>query len=803
MIQNYWKVAVRYLMRYKEYTLINVLGLAVGVCCCMLIMMFVRSEMSYDRFHKNANRLYRVWQHEKYQGEDFINVVTPLPMAGALQSSFPEIELACKVNALNALVQNKEKAFNENIRMVDPSFFSMFDFKVISGNKNALSSESSIVLTPEAEKKYFGNSGGLGKTLNIKLGDQPKTFVVTAIAEPAPVESSIQYNMLISSANEKELYSGGRRKSWYNVSDETYVLLQENASAEALEKKFPAMMKQQLGKNYKEGNFILHLQPITSIHLDPTLPEGFEPISNPKYSYILSTIGALILLLACINFITLSIGRSTTRALEVGVRKALGAERKQLIRQFWGEAMLLTFMSVILGIGLAILFSKPFAGLLGHTMELHLDFLFFLFTIVLIFIIAFIAGIYPAIILSGFNAIEVLKGKLKTGNRMGIFRHSLIVAQFIISIVMIVSTIVIAGQLNYLKSKDLGYDKEQVVIVPTNKGRKEGADFARLYRNELKKYPEVAASGVSIFSFSEYIWAGLGYTDDKKVYRSFKFNAVDPSFVDAMKIGIIQGRNFSEGNTDDKNNNVLVNEAFVKEFGIEEPIGKKLPGPYNQRIIGVMKDFNFESLHSKIDPLVLAINPDSMLRSSENVSFNYAPQPRISVRMKAGDVKANLGILRSAWQAVAPGQDFEYHFLDEALAKQYEREEKTTTVVQIASALSIFIACIGLFGLATLIVTRRTKEIGIRKTLGAGIGNIVVLLSRDFVLLVFIASLLSFPLAWWALNKWLEDFAYHIDITIWPFIISATLALLISLLTVSFQTIKAAIANPVKSLRTE
>ncbi len=805
MLSNYLKVALRYLLRYKEYTVINILGLAVGITCCVLIMLFVRSEWSYDKFHSKSDRLYRVWQHEKYQGEDFINTATPIPMAAALQSTYPEVEAACRVYGFAPIVKVNNQSFSEAIRMVDTTFFRMFDFKLIEGNRNnPFPTANSMIITPELAKKYFGKQDAMGKSIEIQMSSDDKVlFTVSGIAEPSPEASSIKYKLLIPYANSKYLFSERTHRSWFNVFGETYVMLKKNVRSAELEKKFPSMMKQQLGEDYKEGGFLLFLQPITNIHLNTVLPAGIEPTSNPKYSYILATIGILILLVACVNFITLSIGRSTTRALEVGVRKALGAARKQLIRQFWGEAFLVTFISVVVGLALAAILVKPFDQLINRELSLQFDPIFILFCILLIAIIALIAGVYPALVLSGFNPVEVLKGKLKLKSNTGWLRQGLIVGQFIASIGMIVCTIVIGEQMNYLKNKDLGYNKEQVIVVQTNKTIKEGLPLYNLYKTELLKNPQVADIAFSLYAFTETPWIALGFTDDKKVYKSFQYNMVDEHFLPAMGIKVISGRGFDGQNPADLTTAAVVNEAFVKEFALGDAVGKKLPGKFDQQIIGVVKDFNYESLHTRVNPLMMTMKIDSIVRRTENISINAAPQPRISVRMKAGNLAANVELLRQAWKKIEPGQDFEYQFLDESVGAQYQQEQRTSTIVRLASALSIFIACMGLFGLATLTVVRRTKEIGIRKVLGASIPHIVGLLSKDFVRLIIVAALIAFPLAWWAMSSWLADFAYRVNVSWWMYLLAGVLSLLIALVTVSVQAIKAALSNPVKSLRTE
>lgn len=804
MLRNYLKVAVRYLLRYKQYTAINVLGLAVGITCCILIMLFVRSEFSYDKFHTKSDRIYRLWQFEKYEDQQFINTVTPVSAATVIQANYPEVEAICRVDAQRPMVRIGSNSFAETIHMVDSTFFKVFDFQLLEGSANhPFPAVNSVILTKEMAKKYYGNANPIGKQLEIKLGADFELFTVAGVTEKTPEASSIKYNILIPFSNDKKVFSPRALTGWFNVHIESYVLLKKNVSAAALEKKFPTMIKKYLGEDYTEGGFLFHLQPITDIHLNHELPAGLEPISNPKYSYILGSIGILLLLVACINFITLSIGRSTTRAMEVGVRKVLGAERQQLIRQFWSEAFLLTLIAVIIGLLLAFVLLKPFNQITSRELTLAFDGFFIAFSILLIAAIALIAGIYPAIILSGFKPVEVLKGKLKMKSNSGWFRQSLVVGQFTASIAMIVCTIMISKQMKFMKSKDLGYSKDQVVVVQTNMGRKVGLPFAELYRQEVMKRPEVSAAGVSIFSLSESSWAEIGYTDEKRAYQTLQFNAVDANFIQAMNIQVLQGRGFSPGNLSDVTTAAVVNEAYIKYYGLKDPIGKKLPGPYTQQIIGVVKDFNYESLRNEIKPLLLTIQADSVIRKSENINYASSTEPRISVRLKAGNLAAGIEALKQAWKNVAPNTNFEYSFLDERVAAQYEQEQRTGTIVQIASALSIFIACMGLFGLATLSVARRTKEIGIRKVLGANVSTIVQLLSKDFLKPVAIAAILAFPLAWWFMNDWLKDFAYRTNISWWVFALAGIVALMIALVTVSLQAFKAAMTNPVKSLRSE
>ncbi|MHA4846021.1 ABC transporter permease [Flavitalea antarctica] len=804
MLKNYLKVAIRYLRHHKGYTVINVSGLGVGIACCILIALFVKSEWSFDRFHSKADRIHRAWLQEHYEGQIFTNTMTPLPLGPVLQHNLPEIEKTCRVFSRSPLVRYNNNIFSEKINMVDSSFFNLFDFKLKQGDlNNPFPTANAIVITQAAATKYFGNESPLGKTLELELAREWVPFTVAGIVNEVPLESSIRFEMLISFANGLRFFSEKTMtQAWSNVSVETYFLLKKGTGPEALSKKIAAVLNPLVAKNYKPGQYNVTLQPLTKIHLDNTLPAGNEPVSNPKYSTILATIGILILLIACINFVTLSIGRSASRSLEVGVRKVLGAARPQLVKQFWGEALMLTFISFLIGLLLAWFCLQPFSQLADRELVLDINPFTILFFMALFVIVGLIAGIYPAIVLSGFRPIEVLKGKLKVGGNMNLFRRALVVSQFVASIIMIICTIVIGKQLDYLRSKDLGYSKEQVVVISTNKSGLEGRDLGTRFKTALETNRNVKSSTVSWFSLIQAGWMKLGYIDDKKTFRSFNFNLVDPDFIPTMGLRLVAGRNFMKGNPADSNA-VIVNEALVREYGWKDALGKKLPGKYAEEIIGVVKDFNFESLHTAVKPVMMAMKSDSILRASSDVTTEHSNSRRVSVRLAAGNLQQQIAGLRSAWKAAAGSQEFEYRFLDDALNAAYSQEQRLGNVVTYASVLSIFIACMGLFGLATLVVVKRTKEIGIRKVLGAGIGSIVTLLSKDFLVLVLIAALVAFPVAWWALSDWLEDFKYRINIPLWIFFLAAFAALAIALVTVGLQAVRAALSNPVKSLRTE
>ncbi|MCW5515042.1 ABC transporter permease [Muriicola sp. Z0-33] len=804
MFSSYLKIAWRNIVKNKGYAAINIAGLAVGVCCFILIALFVKHEFSYDKFHANADRIYRVWQYENYgPKEDFLNTTTPVSMVNVLRENFPEIENGSRVFRFNSLVKRNESEFNESIRAVDPSFFEIFDFDIVAGNsEKPLATANAIVLTQSAATKYFGNEDPLGKSLSLEFNDEVRVYEVSAIAADPPQASSIQFQLLVSLANEALFFGERIRTSWFNVPVESYLLLGPEMSATQLEAKFPATIKQYLGDNYEEDTFFLHLQPMTAIHHDTSLPAGIEPISNPRYAYVLATIGFLVLLLACINFVTLAVGRSFSRATEVGVRKALGAFRKQIVHQFWGEALLITLMAVTFGVLLAFLFQDTFNSLTGKELLITLDLSFWVITLILVVFIALIAGIYPSIVLSRFNPIQVLRRKKGKGASMGFLGKSLVITQFVASIVMLIGTLVIGRQIDYLVTKDLGYKQDAIVVVPTNMSGEEADEFADLYVAELKKQPLVSDASRSLYSFMENGWVDAGFTDATNTYREFAFNLIDPNFLKTHGIPIVEGRDFISGSESDAQNGVLVNETFVKEFGLENPIGVTYD-KFNVKILGVVKDFNFLSLNNTIDPLLMAINPTPILTHAENLETQYTAQPRVSVKLNTEDLSSSISTLKSSWEKINPTQEFEYSFLDEALMVQYQNELRSKSIVNIASILSFFIACMGLFGLATLNVARRTAEIGIRKVMGAGVMNIVGMISLDFIKLVLIALLLAFPIAWWAMDQWLQSFAYSTGISWWIFVIAGIIVIGITLITVSFQSIRASLINPVISLRTE
>jgi putative ABC transport system permease protein len=678
----------------------------------------------------------------------------------------------------------------------------VFNFPLLKGDANtALKELNVVVLTEQSARKIFGQEDPIGKTLSIRLADTDYNFTVSAIAQNPPANTGIQFNYMIPFGNAKHIWSERSMKAFYEVYVETYIRLAESNNLKNLQAKIPAILKQNMGESYTTGYKLL-FQPITDIHLNKAYPASFQPISDPAYSYILGTVALLVLLIASINFITLSLGRSISRAREVGVRKVVGAVRKQLVLQFWGEAILVSFLALVIGIILAKLNLPLFNELTGETLRYALFSDITLVSILIALIVGLLAGVYPALFLSRFNPIEVLKGKLKVGDA-GVFRQSLIVFQFVLSISFIICTLIMTQQLRFLQNKNLGFDKEQVVVIRTGVANEEARAIYERMKNELGPHQSIADISNAMFTLGEG-WMEADYRADDNSVKAFRMNVVDHDFLKTMKTKVLAGRDFSREVTADVSQSIIVNEALVKEYGWKNPVGKRLPGkkfPPHQ-IIGVVSDFNYESLHTPVKPLILALS-DSLFKGVNNINFLSSSKRKILVRIKPDNVPGTLALLEQTWKKAAPSLPFNFSFMDETLNNQYQTEIRLGNMMNYATGLAIFIACLGLFSLSTLTVQKRRREIGVRKVMGASVKTIVLLFSKEFARMVMIAFLIAVPLAYYLMHSWLQDFAFHISISAWTFLLAGILSLFIALLTVGFQVIKAALANPITALRSE
>ncbi len=782
MFKNYLKISLRNLRKNKAYSFINIAGLAIGIACCMLLFLFVHNEWTYDAFHQNADRIFRVVlvTTNRIEGGMSKMDVMPAPVAPALREKYPEIEHAVRMTWGGGAIKHGDEQVRPRAWYVDSDFLEMFSFPLLGGNpKTALQNPGSIVLTQEKAVEYFGSAEAMGKSFMIENGPQKYELTVTAIVGNIPQNSSIQFQALIPLEMIRLLQGEQQLAQWRLSSVVTFVQLAAPAQATALQAKLPEFVKTHF--NFPSPPEGLELQALRDIHLNPEI-RGTLPTSNPIYSYVLVGIAVLILLLGCINFMNLSIGQYGARVKEIGVRKIAGARRLQLVRQFIGEAILMSFFALILG----FIFAELTLPFFNHLAEKRLtiwdaahNFSLPVFVMVILGVGA-LAGCYPAFLVTAFQPKEILKNKVKFSGSNWLSRL-LIIFQFGISIFLLVSAITMAKQLRFMKHKDLGLIKELVVCMSGDE------KFYELYRNEVLTH-----SGVVGVTSTSGIFTGGGVTFSVRTEAGediwMRVLDVDYNFLDMLEIKLATGRNFQRGSVSDMKGAIIVNETFAKKYG--RSIGAKLPslqGLENPVIIGVVKDFHFKSLHTPIEPLMMY----------------YRPGWGTLIKIRPHDISGTLAFLKEKWQALKPNETFRYSFLDEQIDAQYKNEERWSVVATSASALAIVVACLGLFGLTLLAAVRRTKEIGIRKVLGATVSDIIFMLSNGFTKLVAIAFVVATPLAWWAMNEWLQNFAYRTEAG-WPiFAVAGGAALLIALLTVSTQALKAALANPVEALRYE
>jgi putative ABC transport system permease protein len=817
MFKNYFKIAFRALWRSKVHSSINIIGLSLGIACCILIVLFVKDELTFDRFHSKAENIYRVYALEDWgENQQFFDTSTPFPMGPALKDNLQEVEGMVRINNIGPQIKIGNDLYTETVTIVGTDFFKVFDFEVLSGNREtALNGQSNVLITEETAKRFFGNDDPINKSISMQIGDLFEEFNVKAVVKTPPINSSIQFSILISDLNYTRLYNERVLTSaWFNITPETYVLLKEGTDSKALESKFPSIFKPLVGEpDYTKSKYFVGLQPLTSIHLDTKFPAALAPVSDPRYSYILSAIALLILIVACINFVTLSIGRSMKRAKEVGIRKVVGAMRKQLIFQFVGEAVIITVFALFIGILLATLNLPLFNDLSGKQLSMAPDAFMGIVLLSLIVIIGLFAGSYPAFVLSGFKPVSILKGSFQTGNNKQRLRKMLVGVQLVLSIFLISSTLLMKQQLNFLQEKNLGFDKEQLAVVQLNVnggGRlreriPKGFEQAEQFKIELAKIPQIASVCGSSHDFGQGAWMDLGYTDDNGTYRTFKFNTVDDDFIPTLKIDIAAGRNFSQDQPADQRRSIIVNESFVKSYGWTDAIGKRIPGKNFQEheIIGVVKDFNFASLYTKVEPLVLAMDPMIAFSGSENFNTSNSPLPKLLIRLHPGNASGTIDQIKTVWDKITGGEEFTFSFVDQALNAQYLNDQNLGKMVSIATILAMVIGSLGLYGLASLAMQNRTKEISIRKVLGATEQSLLILLSKDYVFLILISLLISVPMTWYFMNDWLATFEYRVKIGPDVFLLAGGISLAIALVTISYQAIKTAWTQPADTLKYE
>jgi putative ABC transport system permease protein len=812
MIKHYFKIALRNLGRQKILSFINIAGLSIGLACFALFLLYAVNEFSFDRFHKNADNIYRVYRWSEAMGgqEASGDVYMPSPLGPALKNDLPDVTNYVRMRDAwgESFVKADGNTRGAYISYADPSFFSVFTFPLKYGTaQGALKELQNIVITRKKAKELFGTENVVGRTIEIKMEDAFVLFTVSAVAENIPANSSVRFELL-GNFNYMETGSSGKRgvNNWNRSSYITYVqlgkgsgLVNDVQKLAAFRKKYYPGEEAELKKagftwTVKGPPVRYGLQPLQAGHTDTVIYGGSVENVNPKTIWILLSIAAGVLLIACINFTTLAIGRSARRAKEVGVRKVIGGERKQLVIQFLSEAVLLSILSGILGLLLAGFLLPYFNKLSGR----ELQFSFSLYPEMtwmmagLTLLVGLLAGSYPALILSGFKPIEVLKSKVRV-NGSNFFTKSLVTVQFALSIGLIICTMIILQQTKYMSSKNPGFNRENVVVIQSDD--KKAKEIYPLFRQAIASRPDIAGiAGAELGLGEDAGWSRSGFEYNgthKDVYEYF----IDPDYINVMGMQVIAGRNFDPHISDDTLTSIIVNEAMVKNFGwtINNAVGQQIKGYMESKtpvVIGVVKNFHYRPFKEEVSPQLFHQFAD------------YAPT-KIFVRIKPGNPAPALAAMQKAWNGIVPELPFKYGFLDENIDNFYRAERRWSGIIGWAGGISVFLACLGLFGLAALAAINRTKEIGIRKVLGASVPSIVHLLSKDFMKLVVVALVIAAPLAWYFMNKWLQDFAYRVPIGWWVFIIAGSLAIIIAFITIGFQAVKAGIANPVKSLRTE
>jgi putative ABC transport system permease protein len=793
----------RSLKKNLSSSIINLVGLVIGITCCLLIFSFVKYEMSFDQFHTKKDRIYRINYDVLMSGSETISPSVPVFVAPELKKKFPEIEDATRFMPewSPRTIRRGDVLFDEkNFCYADPNFFKVFDFKPIAGDLNtALDKPNTLVITKDMAIKYFGKENPLGQGL---LFNNKKEFIVSAVIENVPGNSHFTFDFLTSFYTIAGFDSSESKIQWNNPNYSTYLLLKPHANVATLADKIEAWVNPPSEKNQTASQNALHLrlESLNDVHFN-TQVFNFQnqlAITDFKYIRIFITIAILVLLIACANYINLATAKTSTRSKEVGIRKTVGASFGQLFIQFMAESFLLVLAAVVISIVAVKLLLPYLNNILGKDIPFYIfQSSFFPYIILGTLFISLLAGFYPSLVLSRFKPVETLKKVLIKTNRSGLsVRKSLVVFQFAISVILILGTFIVRYQLNYMQSKKLGLDKDHVVLI---RGNADIYDQLGAFSTELRKISSVQdVSQVWRSPFQTVV--GNGFSINPNPTSGNDWNTVggiagDDHYLQTLGIQLLAGRNFDPSRIkgDSTVNEFIVNEAFLSHYGLKpiDVIGKKtllgLTGPGT--IVGVMKDFHISSMHSKIEPVVLFNNPQYF--------------GSVIVRLGPGNIQATLGKIEKTWKTFAPMRPFNYSFLDEEYDALYRSEQRLGTLMSTFCSMAILITCLGLLGLMAFMVTQRTKEIGIRKVLGASVSNITVILSKDFLKLVIIAIIIATPVAWWAMNKWLEDFAYRISISWWIFVIAGFAAALIAFLTVSFQAIKAAIANPVKSLRTE
>ncbi|MDQ4139337.1 MAG: ABC transporter permease [Bacteroidota bacterium] len=797
MLKNYFKIAWRNLLRNKAYSAINIAGLATGISACILIFFYVKHELTYEQDFDKYDRIYRVVTDINLQGQQDKFARSPAPLAAAMQKDYPEIEKVARLLPIGKqTVWLEDKAYNEeDLFFADSTFFDIFSYEFLVGNpQTALQNAQTVVISDRLAEKYFGSvDDAVGQVLQFSNN----AYVITGVFKDTQ-HSHIKANLFLAERTLKYDDTDSTNYSWFAMNWFTYILLPEPEQEGSFQQKLDRLYNQKVApwteKYNVSAQLKFSLQPISVIHLTPDRTYDISPAGNKSYVYIFGLVAVFILLIACINYMNLATARSSKRAREVGLRKVVGAHRSQLIWQFVGESVLITLMAILLAVA-SVEIMLPFFNTLTGKNFTHASFteVSFIGTLILIVLfVGLIAGSYPAFFLSKFKPAEVLKTD-KNPRSNAFFRKGLVVVQFTISLILISGTVIVYRQMQFLKNSELGFQKEQLLVIEVPLGDSTLTSSLPEVKEKLLRQPDIEKVSTSVQIPGERTSRALVQVEEKNqvIEKTMAAMFVDHDFLDLMGIKLIKGRNFLKDSPADVKGAYIINEAAAHELGWTDPVGKKLVmGDYDSStVVGLVKDFHYTSLHHKIEPLIIALSP--------------TPPAYLLVRLKPDHLPRTVRTVESIWKTFDPKHPMEYFFLDDNFAKQYRSEEKMLTVFGYFALLTILIACLGLFGLTSFTAEQRTKEIGIRKVLGSSVTDIVILLSKDFALLVLIAIILACPVAWYSMHYWLQDFAYQLPIKWWVFGLAGVAALVIAMLTVSFQAAKAAWLNPVKALRSE
>ncbi len=815
MTGNNFKIAFRVMLRDKFNTFLNLGGLAIGVACFILLGFFAKRELSFDRFHAKSDKIYRVWLKEVYaEDKIFFNSTTPIRFENLLEEHFGEVETAVQLLPQNYLVGRGDDRDNEVVTIVSPEFFEVFDFQLTKGNSSQpLTSPGAMVISESHAVKYFGSDDPIGRVIPVEIGDEIRDFNVTAVFEDIRTESSIQFNMAISNVIYPEIFSQGTMEAWFSIAPETYVLIGESSNISTVEAGMQEVVMGYLSEEVEEGVYNIGFQPLTDIHLNADIPAGIAPVGNRDYVYILGAIAILVLVIACVNYTTLSIGQSLKRSGEVGIRKVMGALKGSLVNQYLSESLLTALFALIVGVGASYLLLPIFNDLTQANISLQFETWHIGLYAGLIIIMGIASGIYPAFILSRLNVTAILRGSGQS-KRNHFIRKGMVVFQFMITVFLITSTLIMNNQLRYIQGKDVGYNYSATVSVPLYpdpsasrflERLKTAADKGELLKEKLSLYPEISNIGKGSHVFGTSGWARMAFTDDNDVFRRFRYLIVDASYFSTFDIKMKAGRGFEDGSSLDEKQSVIINQAAADYFGLKSPVGSKLPSREfgEHSIIGVTENFNFTSLHNEVEPLVISQDPMIIFSGVSDVGFGDSPVPKLVFRYEGSSLLGVREILDKEWETTFPGEELNFTFVEDDMQQQYAAENRMSRLVTVATILSIIIAALGLLGLTVLVINSKVKEIGIRKVVGASVFTIFWSLARSFSTQLIIGIALSIPITWWLMTDWLSDFAYRINIGVVTFIISAIISAVIALLVISFHTLRAALVNPVKSLRVE